>query len=210
MSRSGWLAVPRDAAGDLLHAGIRATIAGRDGVDVETVDVVALRPRLNDLTVTVDASIRPPGVEVDDLSETVGIHEASPVADAAGRSRSTRHRPTHRLRPRREASRHPPPNNTTMTRDHPPPDARDTPTSTPVRPRPTARPRGARRWCSPPLPVLTLAVAAFPTAAAFAAASLAGAVAGAALYRRYPDAFDRAFDRALSASGDEPVGAADG
>jgi len=35
------------------------------------------------------------------------------------------------------------------------------------------------------------------------------AVAGA-LYRRYPDAFDRAFDRALSASGDEPVGAADG
>jgi len=72
------LAVPRDAAGDL-HAGIRATIAGRDGVDVETVDVVALRPRLNDLTVTVDASIRlAPGVEVDDLSETVGIHEARP------------------------------------------------------------------------------------------------------------------------------------
>jgi len=58
---------PRDAAGDL-HAGIRATIAGRDGVDVETVDVVALRPRLNDLTVTVDASIRlAPVVEVDDL-----------------------------------------------------------------------------------------------------------------------------------------------
>jgi len=72
------LAVPRDAAGDL-HAGIRATIAGRDGVDVETVDVVALRPRLNDLTVEVDASIRlAPGVEVDDLGEIVGIHEARP------------------------------------------------------------------------------------------------------------------------------------
>jgi len=60
------------------------------------------------------------------------------------------------------------------------------------------------------LPVLTLAVAAFPTAVAFAAASIAGAVAGAALHRRYPDALDRAFERALPAPGDEPTGAADG
>ncbi|EMA60799.1 hypothetical protein [Halorubrum lipolyticum] len=60
------------------------------------------------------------------------------------------------------------------------------------------------------LPALTLAVAAFPTASAFAAASLVGAIAGAALHRRYPDAFDRAFGRALSAPADEPAGAADG
>lgn len=60
------------------------------------------------------------------------------------------------------------------------------------------------------LPVLTVAVAAFPTAAAFAAAAIAGAVAGAALQRRYPDALDRAVDRARLTRGDEPTGAADG
>ncbi|PAU85496.1 hypothetical protein CK500_02165 [Halorubrum salipaludis] len=60
------------------------------------------------------------------------------------------------------------------------------------------------------VPVLTLAVAAFPTAAAFAAAAVAGAVAGVALQRRYPDALDRVVDRARSAPGDGPAGAADG
>ncbi|EMA63249.1 hypothetical protein [Halorubrum kocurii] len=72
------LAVPRDAAGDL-HAGVRAKLAGRDGVDVETVDVVSLRPRLNDLTVEVDASLRlAPDAAVDDLTEIVGVHKARP------------------------------------------------------------------------------------------------------------------------------------
>jgi len=60
------------------------------------------------------------------------------------------------------------------------------------------------------LPVLTLAVAAFPTAVAFAAVALAGAVAGAALHRRYPDAFDRTLGRARRTPGDDPTGAADG
>lgn len=72
------LAVPRDAAGDL-HAGVRDKLAGRDGVGVERVDVVALRPRLNDLTVEVHASLRlAPDAEVDDLTDTVGVHEARP------------------------------------------------------------------------------------------------------------------------------------
>ena len=70
------LAVPRDAAGDL-RAGVRSKLAARDGVAVIDVDVVGLKPRLNDLTVDVDASVRlAPGTEVDDLTETVGVHEA--------------------------------------------------------------------------------------------------------------------------------------
>ncbi|MCG1007190.1 hypothetical protein [Halorubrum lacusprofundi] len=97
-----------------------------------------------------------------------------------------------------------------MTRDHPP-SKRTRHPDLYAGPAPSDR---APSWRATAvlagLPVLTLAVAAFPTAVAFAAASLAGAVAGAALYRRYPDAFDRVFDRALSASGDEPAGAADG
>ena len=60
------------------------------------------------------------------------------------------------------------------------------------------------------LPVLVLAIAAFPTAAAFVAAALAGAVAGAALQRRFPDALDRVVDRARPAPGDDQAGAADG
>lgn len=72
------LAVPRDAAGDL-RAGVRTKLAGCDGVDVLDVDVVGLQPRLNDLTVEVDASLRlAPAVEPADLTETVGIHEARP------------------------------------------------------------------------------------------------------------------------------------
>lgn len=40
---------------------------------------VALRPRLNDLTVEVDASLRlAPNTEVDDLTDIVGVHEARP------------------------------------------------------------------------------------------------------------------------------------
>ncbi|MFW5917726.1 MAG: hypothetical protein ACOCRD_04885 [Halorubrum sp.] len=70
------LAVPRDAAGDL-HAGVRSKLAGCDGVDVLDVDVVGLQPRLNDLTVDVDASIRlASDAEVDDLTDLVGVHEA--------------------------------------------------------------------------------------------------------------------------------------
>ncbi|WP_186313430.1 hypothetical protein [Halorubrum salsamenti] len=60
------------------------------------------------------------------------------------------------------------------------------------------------------LPVLVLAAAAFPIAAAFAAAAVVGAVAGVAIQRRYPDAVDRAVARARSAPGDERAGAADG
>ncbi|OYR44528.1 MULTISPECIES: hypothetical protein [unclassified Halorubrum] len=70
------VAVPRDAAGDL-HAGVRSKLEGRDGVDVERVDVVDLRPRLNDLTVDVDASVRlAPDVGVADLTDVVGVSEA--------------------------------------------------------------------------------------------------------------------------------------
>ena len=66
------LAVPRDAAGDL-RTGVRSALAARDG------DVVDLEPRLNDLTVEVDASLRlAPDVEVDDLTETVGVHDVRP------------------------------------------------------------------------------------------------------------------------------------
>ncbi len=72
------LAIPRDAAGDL-QAGVRSKLAARDGVAIIDVDVVGLEPRLNDLTVTVDASVRlAPDVEVADLTETVGVHEATP------------------------------------------------------------------------------------------------------------------------------------
>lgn len=72
------LAVPRDAAGDL-RTGVRSALAARDGVAVLDVDVVDLEPRLNDLTVEVDASLRlAPDVEVDDLTETVGVHDVRP------------------------------------------------------------------------------------------------------------------------------------
>lgn len=41
------------------------------------------------------------------------------------------------------------------------------------------------------LPVVTIAVLSYPTAAAIALAALCGAVAGVALHRRYPSAVDR-------------------
>jgi hypothetical protein len=41
------------------------------------------------------------------------------------------------------------------------------------------------------LPVATVAVLSFPTAAAVALAAVCGAVAGAAIHRRYPNAIDR-------------------
>jgi hypothetical protein len=72
------VAVPRDAAGDL-HAGVRSKLDGRDGVDVTDVDVVDLRPRLNDLAVEVVASVRlAPDAEVADLTDVVGVAEARP------------------------------------------------------------------------------------------------------------------------------------
>ena len=72
------VAVPRDAAGDL-HAGVRSKLEGRDGVDVGRVDVVDLRPRLNDLAVEVVASVRlAPDAEVADLTDVVGVAEARP------------------------------------------------------------------------------------------------------------------------------------
>jgi hypothetical protein len=51
------------------------------------------------------------------------------------------------------------------------------------------------------LPVLTVAVASFPVAAAFALALFAGVCAGAALQQRYPGAVTRT----LPASGVDPV-----
>ncbi|WP_280586111.1 hypothetical protein [Halorubrum sp. Boch-26] len=50
------VAVPRDAAG-AHHAGVRSKFDGRDDVDVLDVDVVDLRPRLNDLPVAGDVSV---------------------------------------------------------------------------------------------------------------------------------------------------------
>ena len=77
------VAVPRDAAGDL-RAGVRSKLDGRDGVDVTDVDVVDLRPRLNDLAVEVDASVRlAPDAEVADLTDVVGVSEARPRERAA-------------------------------------------------------------------------------------------------------------------------------
>ena len=68
--------VPRDAAGDL-HAGVRARLARYHAVEVVSVDVVGLQPRLNDLTVDVEASIRlTADAEVADLTDVVGVHEA--------------------------------------------------------------------------------------------------------------------------------------
>ncbi|RLM76583.1 hypothetical protein DVK07_00410 [Halorubrum sp. Atlit-26R] len=43
------------------------------------------------------------------------------------------------------------------------------------------------------LPVATVAVLSFPTAAAVALATLCGAVAGAVIHRRHPNAVDRTF-----------------
>jgi len=51
------VSVPRNAAGDL-EAGVCDRLSGADGVDaVETVDLEGIRPGLNDLTVTVSASL---------------------------------------------------------------------------------------------------------------------------------------------------------
>ena len=59
------VSVPRNAAGDL-ETGVRDRLAGADGVDaVEEVDLRGIRPGLNDLTVTVSASL-----VVDDGTET--------------------------------------------------------------------------------------------------------------------------------------------
>jgi len=59
------VSVPRNAAGDL-ETGVRDRLGGADGVDaVEEVDLQGIRPGLNDLTVTVSASL-----VVDDSAET--------------------------------------------------------------------------------------------------------------------------------------------
>jgi len=55
------------------------------------------------------------------------------------------------------------------------------------------------------LPVLTVVVASFPAATAFALALVAGVVAGAALQRRYPDVVDRT----LPVAGADPAAAGD-
>lgn len=73
------LEVPRDAAGDL-HAGVRSRLARRDGIEILDIDVVGLQPRLNDLTVEVEASIRlAPDATLSDLTGIVGVHEARPA-----------------------------------------------------------------------------------------------------------------------------------
>lgn len=52
------VSVPRNAAGDL-ETGVRNRLTGADGVDtVEEVDLQGIRPGLNDLTVTVSASLQ--------------------------------------------------------------------------------------------------------------------------------------------------------
>lgn len=71
------VSVPRNAAGDL-ETGVRDRLRGADGVeDVEDVDLQGIRPGLNDLTVTVSASL-----SVDDatdvdarLEERFGVQE---------------------------------------------------------------------------------------------------------------------------------------
>ena len=70
------LEVPRDAAGDL-HAGVRSRLARHDDIEVLDVDVVGLQPRLNDLMVEVEASVRlAPDATLSDLTGIVGVHEA--------------------------------------------------------------------------------------------------------------------------------------
>jgi len=132
--------------------GIRATIAGRDGVDVETVDVVALRPRLNDLTVTVDASIRLARA----LRSTISVRPSGSTRRVPGSRRrrpiSVNTPPTDAPTPTAARGFAPStPNNTTMTRDHPL-QTHETPRplrrSGPARPRAlVARDGGARRDC---------------------------------------------------------------
>lgn len=71
------VSVPRNAAGDL-ETGVRDKLGGADGVDaVDDVDLQGIRPGLNDLTVTVSASL-----SVDDaadvaarLEERFGVSE---------------------------------------------------------------------------------------------------------------------------------------
>jgi hypothetical protein len=80
---------------------------------------------------------------------------------------------------------------------HPDPNAGPDPAA------PLPSPRAAAALAA--LPVLTVAVASFPVAAAIASALLVGAVAGAALQRRYPSAVDRtlpAFVGDSTAAGD--------
>ncbi|MFC6752456.1 hypothetical protein [Halorubrum tibetense] len=73
------LEVPRDAAGDL-HAGVRSRLARHDDIEVLDVDVVGLQPRLNDLMVEVEASVRlAPDATLSDLTGIVGVHEARPA-----------------------------------------------------------------------------------------------------------------------------------
>jgi|AntRauTorckE6833_2_1112554.scaffolds.fasta_scaffold02215_4 hypothetical protein len=92
-----------------------------------------------------------------------------------------------------------------MTRDR-------SPSRRTVHPDPNAGPDPAAPLPSPrtaavlaALPVLTVAVASFPLAAAFVLAILVGGVAGAALQRRYPTAVDRT----LSIVDGDPVAAGD-
>ncbi|MBP1922567.1 hypothetical protein J2751_001577 [Halorubrum alkaliphilum] len=80
------LEIPRDAAGDL-HAGVRSRLARHDDIEILDIDVVGLQPRLNDLTVEAEASIRlTPDAEIADLTGIVGIHEAQPI-ETGGPSR---------------------------------------------------------------------------------------------------------------------------
>lgn len=73
------VSVSRNAAGSL-EDGVRARLASTDGVDaVESLDLSGIRPGLNDLTVTVSATL-----VVDDgtgltgrLEDTFGIREVT-------------------------------------------------------------------------------------------------------------------------------------
>lgn len=70
------LEVPRDAAGDL-QAGVRSKLDRADGVEVVDVDVLGLEPRLNDLTVEVEAILRFTGGDPRAIADLVGVHEVT-------------------------------------------------------------------------------------------------------------------------------------
>ena len=71
------VSVPRNAAGDL-ETGVRDRLSSADGVDeVEEVDLQGIRPGLNDLTVTVSASLA-----VDDAADVAArLEERFGVSD---------------------------------------------------------------------------------------------------------------------------------
>jgi len=70
---------PGTATATDLPDGVAARIARHDGVAVAEVDLLDLRPRLNDLAVEAAATVRlPPGIDPADLTDLMGVHEVRP------------------------------------------------------------------------------------------------------------------------------------